>query len=329
MLYRQGKAAEALARCQKALEIASALGLKPEMAYGYMLRGNVHTIMGNLDNAMSDLQRFLETSEELGDLRYQAYAHNNLGTIYHYKSDWEQAIFHYRQSYDITDKIGAIDYRATVSNNLGEVYLIRGQLDEAEESFKTCLATWRRTGFQLGVALSHRNLGQIYSDRNAWQAAIEHLRQSLIIFEELGTRDGTVAEVYRLLAEVYIGLDDLKLAENYCGVSLHIAAAEDIKLVIGNTKRVLGRIHRIRGMWTESEAALNESLTLARELGMRHEEGQALLEMALLYRDRANQTEGQTFGPLARETLEQARGIFVELGADGDLERVRVLTDGW
>lgn len=325
VLYRQGKATEALARCQAGLEIAAQLHEAAEMAYGFMLRGTIHTGLGQLDEAIADYEQSLALSQSLGDLQQLTKADNSLGAVYYYKGDWERAIRHYRQSLEVAEQIGYVDQQATVSNNLGEIYTIQGQLDEAAAAFQSCLSTWRRTGFQVGVALSYWNLAQVSVMRQQWQTALEHLQRSLETLEQLGSRDWLTAEVYRLLAEVHLGLGKLAEAWKFCDQSLEIAISQDLKLIEGNARRVQGRLHRESTNWQEAEQSLLTSLKLAEELGIRHEQGQALVELAQLYKDWGEAGANEISTDAVHEILDRASSIFAELDAAWHLERAQAL----
>ncbi len=325
VLYRQGKATEALSRCQMGLEIAAQLHEAAEIAYGHMLRGTIHTGLGQLDEAIADYEQSLALSRNLGDLQQLTKADNSLGAVYYYKGDWERAIHHYRQSLEVAEKIGYVDQQATVSNNLGEIFIIQGRLAEAAAAFQSCLNTWRRTGFQVGVALSYWNLAQVAVMSEEWQAALDHLQRSLETLERLGARDWLTAEVYRLLAEVHLGLGKLAEAWRYADQSLEIATTQDLKLIEGNARRVQGRLHREHNRWQEAEQALLASLKLAEELGIRHEQGQALIELAHLYRA-WEQTEAiDAHESTVEEILNRAITLFEELDARWHLDRARAL----
>ena len=325
VLYRQGKANAALESCEKGLAAARAFKDKADLAHGYMLRGTIHTGLGQFDEAIEDYQVSLALSQDLGDLVQQSKAENSLGAVYHYKGDWERAVYYYRRSLDIAEQIGYVDQQATVSNNLGEVHLIQGDFDEAEKRFRQCLATWRRTGFLLGVALSYRNLAQIAVYRQEWEEALDYLQQSLDTLSDLGSRDWLTADVYRLAAEAYLGLGILDNASERCFQALNIAHSQELKLVEGNSLRVLGKLHRLEGDWSAAEIALKGSLDLAKEMGMRHEQGQALLELARLYWERYRSLANPQDLSLAQKTVDQALNLFGEIDASWDLDQACAL----
>ncbi|NOX63760.1 MAG: tetratricopeptide repeat protein [Chloroflexi bacterium] len=325
VLYRQGKANAALASCEKGLAAARAFKDRADLAHGYMLRGTIHTGLGQFDEAIEDYQVSLALSQDLGDLVQQSKADNSLGAVYYYKGDWERAVYHYRRSLEIAEQIGFVDQQATVSNNLGEVHLIRGDFDEAEKRFLHSLATWRRTGFLLGVAISHRNLAQIAVYRRDWEGALDYLQQSLDTLAELGSRDWLTADVYRLAAEAYLGLGWWDKAREQCNRSLEIAHSQDLKLVEGNSLRVLGKLHLAEGDLSAAEIALQGSLERAVELGMRHEQGQTLLELARLYQARWRAFDSDDDRRQAIEVLEQTIALFEEIDAQWDLEQAQAL----
>ena len=342
VLYRQGEATKALEWCQRGLEIAQGVEERRELAHAYMLRGTIHGDLGDLDWAISDCLESLDICQEMEESLLQAKAHNGLGANYYYKGDWERAVAHYRQSLEIRERIGDVNGMATVSNNLGELYLNQGRFDKAVECFRRCLETWERTGFPLGVALSYRNLGQVCIRREEWSAALDHLETSLQMLEEIGSRDWLMAEVYRHLAEVHLGLSQPGTAWRHGERSLDIAVAQEIRLVEGNARRVLGQVYHCQGQWNDAEALLRESLKLSEEQGLRYEAGQALWELALLYQactepcpehsrrgsrsDRARAKGDEEHQTRMAEALDRAIAIFEELGAQWDLARARDLT---
>ena len=94
----------------------------------------------------------------------------------------------------------------------------------------------------------------------------------------------------------------------------------------GGARRVLGQVQRCAGRWQEAEASLQESLKLSKELGLRYEEGQALWELALLYRDGAGGDDGDQ--TKLTQALGGAIAIFEQLGAQWDWDRARELRTG-
>jgi hypothetical protein len=73
---------------------------------------------------------------------------------------------------------------------------------------------------------------------------------------------------------------------------------------------------------------LRDSLRLSEEQGLRYEVGQALWELALLYRDRSGADANIENRAKMNEALERAMAIFEELGAGWDLARARSLKAG-
>jgi tetratricopeptide (TPR) repeat protein len=326
VLYRQGKATDALTRCQSGLELAKTLDADRDLAHAYSLRGTIHTGLGMLDEAIEDYNLSLDLCRALGDLAQQSRADNSLGAVYYYKGNWDQAVFHYQRSLEVAEQIGYVDQQATVANNLGEIYLIRGQFVEAARQFESCLATWRRSGFRLGVALSHYNLAQTRTYRQKWNEALTQLRLSSQVLAELGTRDWLAAEVHRLTAEVRLGLGQWREAWEECQLSLQIATSQDLKLVEGNARRVLGHWYAVQHQWDDAERELHASLQLAESLGMQLEQGQALVELALMYTMRSRLESGATPDiDRVEELLQRAATLFHDLGAEWHMAHAEAL----
>ncbi|MBI3942567.1 MAG: DUF2791 family P-loop domain-containing protein [Chloroflexi bacterium] len=325
VLYRQGEVNQALEWCQRGLEIAQDMGERGVLAHAYMLRGAIYGDLGDIDHDISDCEKSLAIAEEIGDEPQQGKAHNNLGVNYYYKGNWEQTLFHYNRSLEIRERIGDANGEATVSNNLGELHLIQGRFDEAGECFKRCLDSWQHTGYRVGIALSYRNLALVCLKREQWDTALVHLESSLKILQEIGSRGWLLAEVHRHLAEVYLGLNQPDSAQDYAQKALDLAVSREIKLVEGSARRVLGQLYRRQSKWEEAELYLRDSLRISEEVSLRHEAGQALWELALMYQDKSK-TDGVSLTSMV-DVLNQAITIFSELGAQWDLERAQRLKE--
>ena len=135
-----------------------------------------------------------------------------------------------------------------------------------------------------------------------------------------------MAEAHRLTAEVRLGLAQWQEAWEECQLSLQIATSQDLKLVEGNARRVLGHWYGVQHQWDDAERELRASLELAEMLGMRLEQGQALVELALVYTQRARIEAGAS--PDIRQVedlLRQAVALFRDLGAEWHLVHAQAL----
>jgi predicted ATPase/Flp pilus assembly protein TadD len=325
IMYRQGEALQALEWCQQGLAIAEATAAREELAHAYLLRGTIHTGLGELGQAADDYLRSLALSQELGDLLQQAKADNSLGAVYYYMGDWEKAVDHYRRSLEARETIGDVNGVTTVSNNLGEVYLLQGEFEAATQCFQRCLESWERTGFPLGVALSHRNLGQIHIRCEEWDQALTHLEAAQGALEEMGSRDWLVAEVCRHLAEVHLGRGDCETAARFCQRALEIARTQKLGLVEGNARRAAGQVYRCQGRWEDAETAFRQSLQLLEAQDLPYEAGQTWWELALLCRDWATAEGSNEHWSRASEAQDRAILIFEKLGAEWDLARAQAM----
>ena len=56
--------------------------------------------------------------------------------------------------------------------------------------FQRAITISRRVGDERGLAVSLKNLGLLYKDNMKWDEALEHIGDSLAIFERIGDEHG-------------------------------------------------------------------------------------------------------------------------------------------
>ncbi|HKZ64479.1 MAG TPA: tetratricopeptide repeat protein [Thermoplasmata archaeon] len=151
---------------------------------------------GNLDAAADLYRRSRAAYEAVGDAAGVAGAINNLGILRWQRDDVDGALADYADALRLSEELG--DYRtvAILYNNIGEAYRRKGEEANAAKFYDRSLTLSKKLGFQWQMGEVHRNLGRLL----AGNRAVDHLRQALSIFENLGAvRDRD--EVLRLLRE--------------------------------------------------------------------------------------------------------------------------------
>ncbi len=152
-----GRVDEALAHCQRAVEVAPD---NPEAHndLGFVLAGR-----GQVDQAIAHYQRALEIESDYAD------AHYNLGIVLAGRGQFEEAISHYQKALEIKP-----DY-AQAHNNLGLVLAGRGRFEEAIAHYQKALE------IKPDFVEAYYNLGTVLAGREQFDAATAHYQKALEI----------------------------------------------------------------------------------------------------------------------------------------------------
>ena len=283
------------------------------MAHTYYLQGAIYMRYGDAAHSIEVCQRSLDLYQQTGNLAQAGSAHNNLANAYFYRGDWPQATEHYMRALSIKTQIGDVHECGLISNNLGGVYLNRGQLDKAETQYRQSLQTWQKLGSAYGEAFLHMNLAAVALKRGQWTGALELLARSQELVDQTGARD-LLPEVYRYVAEAYLGLHHVEQAAGWAVQSLQLAQEHETKLEEGTTRRVLGQIYHVQGDLQAAERELRASLALLEALNSQYQAAQTLYQLARLHA-----AAGQE--DLARQERDRAIAAFERLSAELDLEQ--------
>ena len=319
---RQGNNAQAIAWCQKSLDIATRItsheGLR---AYGAALytQAAIDMRLGNLDNAIQFCRESIRAYQEIGDLTGESNAHINLASAYVLRGDWEQAQAAYQRGWMIKREIGDIYGQAIGSNNLANLYLKRGEWQEARDMYMQSLTVWQNIRAPRGEAVALINLAQVHIHQKNWPQAQEYLQQSQTLLDEIGSKE-FLPELERLWGEYYLKTGDLDQAMHHAQHATTLAQTYSDPLEEGIAQRLLGQIYLAQAAPQLAEAALYTSLDMLRHLNNEHEIARTKLVLAQLIL-----TEKTTSPDKAQLHLHEAIKTFERLDARADLAQARAL----
>jgi class 3 adenylate cyclase/predicted ATPase len=313
--YRQGERKNALDWRQRALEIARKLGDQREVADAYLIMAMIYSDWGDTDRALEFGHRCLEAFEAAGDLAGSIKARNNVGLISHRADDWDQAVEHYREGLRLSEMMGDGLRIGQFSNNMGNVYLGQGRLEEAAVAYQRAIAVLEPLGLRGFVAGVRVNLGKVAVSQGDLGAGETYLSTALALAEEIGARF-FIPEIYHWQALVRLEQGQHEQALGLAHQAHNLAQEIQDRAEEGRALRVLGRICRALGRMEEAQDHLEASLACLVELKSTYEVAKTLFQLAQVYLARPDQRED------GRALLDQARALFADLGARGDLAAV-------
>jgi tetratricopeptide (TPR) repeat protein len=235
----QGKSADAITWCLRALEEAERAGDLEAQAHAHFILDRAYENLGRLEEATHS-PRALAIYEELGDLAGQANVLNNMGGFAYYRGQWDEAVELYDRGRQARERTGDAVNAAFGTVNVGEIRSDQGRLAEAEPLLKEGLEVWRAAGYTSGVAYALGQLGRV-----AYRSGrIEEGRGLLERSRRSAERLGSVAET--LEADARLAECALFESEPVAALRLTDEGLEQLAAVDGAA--VLGPlIHRVRG----------------------------------------------------------------------------------
>ena len=239
---------------------------------------------------------------EIGDLYNQGRFSVNLAYGLFYEGDWDRAVRFYRQSLELAERIGDVFSVAVAQMNIAEVLAQQGAAAEAVELLGESIATLRTLHTPLAQAHAECFLGDALRLTGDLSGAEAALAASADSFQRAGRTAGfpideLTTRRLELLADQHAAPAVVDLAGTLLGrgdppAPLHRARA----------LRSLAVARRALGDETAALAALDDSITVARELPLGYDAGLALLLRASWTGDAADRAE--------------AHDLLTRLGAD-------------
>jgi transcriptional regulator with AAA-type ATPase domain/tetratricopeptide (TPR) repeat protein len=286
-----------------------------EGSYLYLL-GRAHEVRGGYKLARDCYEACLRVWRRAGNARSSAAALNQLGNLAALQGQAAEALEYFQECLKIDDELGDITRATTHQYNIGWTLARLGRWEDAFESYYRAIALAEQYRMPALRAAALNSLGELFLERDKAAKAIDIFR----MVQEASERGEVLPEMLHdtmaNLGLAYRRQGDLASAGQAYDQAL--AAAEE-----SGDRRVAAIV-----LWRRAELALDQgqldrcrelaerSIAVAREVGLRCEEAQALRVMALLHAARGEDAQ-------ARDCFEQAMARLRDLEESLDLARVR------
>jgi len=221
-----------------------------------------------------------------------------------WSGNWPLASRYAEESFELAEQGGQSFGGPPAMRALIDVHV--GEIERARETLAGRLEVVE--GEAMAVPFYLRVLGFLELSLGDLAAAAQHLLRAVEITESFGILEPGVFRVHADLIESLIGIGDLDRAEDVLRKLEVRARASRIPWSLATGARCRGLLLSARGELATAELALEDALVEHERLPMPFELGRTLLALGLLQRRRNERRR-------SRESLEQARAIFADLGA--------------
>jgi len=276
--YRNSNPEEGLKYGEQALQLATKLDLKKEIAQANNNLGLNYQHMSDYPKALGYYFQALKTDEEIGYKKGSARVMGNIGIVYKIQGDYVKALDYFSRSLKIyesnEDKTGF----ANTQENIGNVYRLQGDYSKAIEAHSKAMDIYEKTGNKSGILITSVNIGTIYVKQRNYVMAIENFQNALQISEETGNKYQACVSLVNI-GSTYISI--VSDTARYSSPGLEIAAgkykqaASKSNVVIPTGKTALLQ----KGI-----ARLQDALAIANELRAQSAIKECYETLALAYR---------------------------------------------
>ena len=237
----------------------------------YRLQADTYFKMGDPDNALLCLAKAIKVLGEPGDdesASEAAHIFTRMGWSYFIQSSLDNAQHAVEQGVSYASRAGDRNSLAAAENLLGGIFWRQRNLEQALDHTRQAMAFWQEIGYSWGVAVTLNNLGILEIISGAWAQAFETINESMLMRKEMGDVEGVTVCNLNL---GFLTLDQGKfeLSEEYFRNSLAISRPFRINFPAANSCLGLARTLIAQGKLDDVASVLQEGLRLANEINAR------------------------------------------------------------
>jgi DNA-binding SARP family transcriptional activator len=269
---KAGRIAPALARAERAYEIARQAGDAPGLAGSLSQRANIHFRLGHYAESVRLARDALTRVDRHPE---GVTARMLLGLCASETYDWDEAEARFREAADISREIGYPAGLALALLNLGVLGLNRGHFELALASLAESAALNEAAGLPNWWPLL--NLGAVYQTI----AERERARDALDALGRIATPGSLPHALHQALtAQLALDEDNLEQAETALATARRQSEVLGSPLLALYARLAMSRLRRLQADAPAALAWAEEALALSRRVGNRFYEAQAQVQVA-------------------------------------------------
>jgi tetratricopeptide (TPR) repeat protein len=312
---QQDHTARALGLYDDALATLGADSTDPFLADVLRWKGTLLRERGETEAANRCYSQSLERATHGGWKDSEAHALNCLGTIAQRRGDQKETERLYAEAATLAGEAGDARLLGMIEQNRGVLANTRGDFAGAAAFFSKSLGAFEMAGDAEPMSWVLNNLGILHTKVRNFMEARDHLERGLAI--AVNRNDAVVENVITLnLAEVWVGLGRLDLADEFCVLALEQAMRRGDHLTAAGALKVRAAIERQRGALDKSIATLRIAIYEAEGAEDRLLHAELLRELGEISRAVGN-------AGAARSAWREAVDSFQVLGASNDIAEVQ------
>src|SRR3954468_13513388 len=306
---------KALSLYDDALSQFSAESIDPFLPEILRWKGTLLREKGETEGAFRAYSMSLEKARLIGSDAAQAHALNCLGTVAQRRCDLKETERLYAQASELAARAGDARLLGMIEQNRGVLASMRGDFAQAAAFYSNSLGAFEMAWDSEPMSWVLNNLGILHTKIRNFDEARDYLERGLAI--AVNRVDKVVENVIKLnLAEVWVGMGRLELADECCAEALDQAQRRGDHLTAAGALKIRAAIERQRGALDKSIATLRIAIYEAEGAEDRLLHAEMLRELGEISRAVGNPGA-------ARSAFREAVVSYEHIGASQELAEVR------
>ena len=216
------------------------------LSNGYLIKGNIHRQLGNLENALEALLKSAEVAVKAESLEREGAAYLSIADVYSIIENYNNAEIYYNKAIVSLRKINDSVGLASALLNAGDTYFTNKKYDAALQNFEESGLIFKKVNFLIGTAYNLGNVGMVYAEQGKDALAEKNIREAIKILEEF--QDYSPISVYlTYMADIYVRKNNLNRAFSYAKRGLDLAKKYKLKKEIGDSNLKLSELYEKEG----------------------------------------------------------------------------------
>jgi CHAT domain-containing protein/Tfp pilus assembly protein PilF len=276
--------------------------------------GGVYLLLGQYREALDFYQQALAISEHLESKPAMSQDHGNIAFSYLGLGEIETAINHFDQAIQLAEETGMQQDIAFLLRGKGNAQIRNGRLDQGLESHRVAVQIYEQIGMQAGLLEALHDMGKLHLSLGDPSSAESYFNQAIEVARDIGLARGITLNL--------IALGDLNYRrEQFSDAATFYQRARQRAAQSGEQGHLiesllgLGYSHRELNRINEADAETSEALSIARKVGARQMEAEALFALAELARIRGDAADSIA-------GFESAEAILADTGDPNLLWRI-------
>ncbi|MBK6966542.1 MAG: tetratricopeptide repeat protein [Bacteroidales bacterium] len=279
VFYNRIEYSRALDLYKRALKEAEELGNIALEAESNFNIAEVYLEQSQFANAMEFYNLSLSGYQKVKDHVNQFWCYTGMGIVQKQCGNYRDAVEFYSKALQKAGSAGLNYEEAICYNNLGNVHRKTGDFAKAMESYQKAIEVFRKLNDETAISDCLNNIGNLYLDNGDPFRALEYYRQALKAAEQTNDEYRLIIR-YKNLAGAYTELKDYENAGLYLKDALKLAEKSGDKSFLASCNMQFGKLHATKNDFIIASAFYRKSVNLYAEIGARHEQSEALVELA-------------------------------------------------
>lgn len=222
LLNNRGKFREALALCERAVEIYKELNLDRDVAIAINNLGNEHQYLGELRPAIENYLQATAIAEKLKDSQLIRMFTNNVSSVFMTLKEYKKGLQYASSSYNVAVKMKDTFAMASTLVNLATAEAAEGQIPLAMKHLQDVIVFSEVVDDYTLALDGYTNMGTLYNNLGNYNEAINLFQKALQLAEKY---QNPAYELVALqgLTDTYLSLKNYKEADKLAARAIKVA----------------------------------------------------------------------------------------------------------